>query len=76
MEKKNYKARVEMSFIVEVDVEACDESEVCEEAEEIARNDAKYVVENILQNPFSTAGYYVPNYEVTCIDVEECFEPN
>lgn len=71
MPEKTYKARVEMSFIVEIDVEAYDESEVWEEAEEIVRNDAKYVVENVLQNPFSTAGYYVPNYEVTCIEVDD-----
>ena len=60
---KTYKARVEISLIVEMDVEAEHEDNAAAIAEEI-------VEENIPED-MGYCGYSVVNYGVRCIEAEE-----
>lgn len=68
MEKdKTYKTRVEISLIVEIDVEACHEDNAAFRAEEIGNDLAAEMVSTIEYE----GKYYVPNYGCTCVEVEE-----
>jgi len=69
MDKKAYKARVELSLIVEFGVEAERDYEAEESAEAIVRIDSEYLIDTLKR-----VNYSVPNAAVRCIEVEE-YEP-
>lgn len=71
MPEKTYKVRVQMELIVEFEVDAVHEDNAAAIAERKVAEDAEFVIENVLQNPFSCNEYAVPNCGVRCIEVEE-----
>ena len=66
MDKKTYKARVELSLIVEFNVEAERDNEAEESAESIVRIDSEYLIDTLKRVKYS-----VPNAAVRCIEVEK-----
>lgn len=69
MEEKMYKARVELSFVVELDVDAEHEDNAAAIAEEVVQIDSQYLID-ILKN----GKYRVPNAACHCIEVNEYAE--
>lgn len=69
MEEKTYKARVELSLIVEFDVDAVHEDEAAATAEEILRVDSQNLIDTL-----NSVGYRVPNADVRCIEVNDYAE--
>lgn len=68
MENKNYKARVEISMIVEIeDIPAAHEDNAADSAETIAQDIAAKTVRTAEE----FEGCFVKNWCVECIDVEE-----
>lgn len=69
MPEKTYKARVELSLIVEFDVDAVHEDEAAATAEEILRVDSQNLIDTL-----NSVGYHVPNADVRCIEVNDYAE--
>ena len=69
MEKKTYKARMELGIIVEFNVDAVYDDEAEMTAAEVLRIDSQNVIDTL-----KNMGYRVPNADVRCIEVEE-YEP-
>ena len=69
LEEKTYKARVELSFIVEFDVNAVYDDEAEMTAEEILRVDSQNLIDTL-----NSIGYHVPNADVRCIEVNDYAE--
>lgn len=69
MPEKTYKARVELSFIVELDVDAEHEDNAAAIAEEVVQIDSQYLID-ILKN----GKYRVPNAACRCIEVNDYAE--
>lgn len=67
MTEKIYKARVEMSFVVEFDIDAVHEDEAAVLAEEAGWDNVKNIAEELNR-------VRVMNYGAKCIEVEECSE--
>lgn len=66
MENKTYKARVEVSLILEIGVEACHEDNAAAISEDIAEDIVKELVSTV---EYGGNGDYVANYGVKCIEV-------
>ena len=66
LEEKTYKTRVELSFIVELDVDAEHEDNAAAIAEEAVQIDSEYLID-ILKN----GKYRVPNAACRCIEVND-----
>lgn len=69
MNEKTYKARVEISMVVEIDVVAVHEASAAPIAEEIAMDLAAKMTQTIEEDRDS--GDYVAAWGVRCTDVEE-----
>lgn len=68
MTEKTYKARVEIAFVVEFDIDAIHEDEAAALAEESGWDNVKEIAEELNR-------VRVVNYGAKCIEVEECSEP-
>ena len=69
MTEKMYKARVEMSFIVEFMVKATHEDEAAAMAEKSCNIDAREI-ESLLYD-LNDIDYEIPNSGIRCIEVKE-----
>ena len=65
-----YKARVELSLILEFSLDAVHEDEAAAVAEEIVSIDSQDITDAMNKR------YRIPSIGVRCIEVEECSEPN
>lgn len=70
MTEKTYKARVELSLILEFSLDAVHEDEAATVAEEIVSIDSQDITDAMSKR------YRIPNIGIRCIEVEECSEPN
>jgi len=64
MENKTFKTRVEISLIVEIDVDACHEDNAAAIAEDVAGDIAAELVSTV-----EYSGNFVANYGIRCTEV-------